>query len=400
MATDRLRGHNTCGAGGECVMAGPLTGVRVVEIAGIGPGPFAAMMLADLGADIIRVDRAKAARGGNPDAPPADVLLRGRPSIAVDLKHPEGVETVLRLVESADVLLEGFRPGVCERLGIGPDVCLERNPKVVFGRMTGWGQDGPMAERAGHDINYIALSGTLAMIGRENERPLPPINLVGDFGGGGMLLAFGVLAAVIEARTSGQGQVVDAAMVDGAAILASMMYGLQAMGMWGAGRGRNLLDTGAPFYEVYETADKKFVSIGSIEPQFYEELLERLGLPPDALPPQHDATQWSAAKEIIAAKIAERTRDEWDTAFEGSDACYAPVLEPAEAALHQHNVERETFVEIAGVMQPAPAPRFSRTASDTPEPPAHAGQHTDVALAAWGFSAEEIGDLRASDAIV
>lgn len=380
-------------------MAGPLHGVKVVELAGLGPGPFAAMLLADLGADVIRVDRAGAARGGNPDAPPADVLLRGRQSIAVDLKAPEGAETVLRLIEQADVLIEGFRPGVCERLGLGPDVCLERNPRLVFGRMTGWGQDGPMAQRAGHDINYIALSGTLSMIGRSDDRPVPPINLVGDFGGGGMMLAFGVLAAVLEARTSGQGQVVDASMVDGASLLASMMYGMRAMGMWDGGRGSNMLDTGAHFYEVYETLDGKFVAIGAIEPQFYDELLERLEVNPDDLPAQHDATKWPEAKAVIAARIAERTRDEWDAVFVDSDACYAPVLEADEAIAHPHNVHRGTFVTIAGVDQPAPAPRFSRTPNARPTPPAHAGQHTDVALERWGFTATEIDELRSANAI-
>ena len=380
-------------------MTGPLTGVKVVELAGLGPGPFAAMMLADMGADVIKVDRSSAARGGNPDAPPADVLHRNRQSIAVDLKNSDGLETVLRLVEQADVLIEGFRPGVCERLGIGPDVCLARNPKLVFGRMTGWGQDGPMAERAGHDINYIALSGTLSMIGRAGDTPVPPINLVGDFGGGGMLLAVGVLAALHESKSSGKGQVVDAAMVDGAALLASMMYGLSAMGLWGGGRGANLLDTGAHFYEVYRTADDKFVSIGGIEPQFYAELLERLELDPEAMPGQHDATRWPESKAIIAERVATKTRDEWDVVFEGSDACYAPVLEPAEAMVHPHNVERGTFVNVAGVDQPAPAPRFSRTPSAIPTPPAHAGQHTDDALARWGVSVEEIAALRDSGAI-
>lgn len=381
-------------------MAGPLTGVKIIELAGLGPAPFASMLLADLGADVIRVDRAQSARGGNPDAPPADVLLRGRESIAVDLKHPDGVGVLLRLVDHADVLIEGFRPGVCERLGIGPEVCLERNPRLVFGRMTGWGQNGPMAQRAGHDINYIALSGTLSMIGRADGPPVPPINLVGDFGGGGMLLAFGVLAAVLEARSSGEGQVVDAAMVDGAALLASMMYGFRAMGMWDGGRGANILDTGAHFYEVYETSDGKFVAIGAIEPQFYVELLERLGLDPDVLPAQHDATRWPEAKEVIAARVAEHTREEWDGIFEGSDACYAPVLEPSEAMVHPHNVARGTFVEIAGVEQPAPAPRFSRTPSGTPTPPAHAGQHTNAALTRWGFGPDEISALRDADAVV
>ena len=380
-------------------MAGPLEGVKVIELAGLGPGPFAAMMLADLGADVIKIDRASAARGGNPAAPPADVLHRNRQSVAIDLKNPEGVETVLQLVEQADALIEGFRPGVCERLGIGPDVCMSRNPRLVFGRITGWGQDGPMSPRAGHDINYIALSGTLSMIGRADDRPVPPINLVGDFGGGGMLLAVGLLAATIEARTSGVGQVVDASMVDGSALLASMMYGLRAMGMWDGGHGRNMLDTGAHFYEVYETADGKFVSIGGIEPQFYAELLDRLEIDPATMPDQHDASRWDDSKAVIAARIATRTRDEWDEVFTGSDACYAPVLEPSEAMSHPHNVARGTFVNVAGVDQPAPAPRFSRTAPAVPSPPAHAGQHTEVALRRWGFGDVEIAALRESEAI-
>lgn len=380
-------------------MAGPLAGLKVVELAGLGPGPFAAMMLADMGADVIKVDRASASRGGNPDAPPADVLARNRQSIGVDLKNPDGVETVLTLIESADVLLEGFRPGVCERLGLGPDVCLGRNPRLIYGRMTGWGQDGPWAERAGHDINYVALSGTLAMIGRRDDAPVPPINLVGDFGGGGMLLAFGVLAGLFERSVSGEGQVIDAAMVDGSALLASMMYGLKAMGIWDGGRGGNLLDTGAHFYEVYETADGKFVSIGGIEPQFYAELLERLGLAPEDMPDQNDATRWDAAKAIFAERISTKSRDEWDAVFEGSDACYAPVLEPDEAVVHPHNRQRGTFVEVAGVVQPAPAPRFSRTPPAEPAPAAHLGQHTFVALQRWGFTETQLQTLADGGAI-
>lgn len=380
-------------------MAGPLGGLRVIELSGLGPGPFASMMLADLGADVIKVDRASSVRGGNPEAPPADVLSRNRQSIGIDLKSPDGVETVLKLVERADVLIEGFRPGVCERLGLGPEVCMERNPKLIFGRMTGWGQDGPWASRAGHDINYLALSGTLSMIGRKGERPVPPVNLVGDFGGGGMLMAFGVLAAVFERSTSGEGQVVDAAMVDGSALLASMMYGLKAMGIWDGGQGGNMLDTGAHYYEVYETSDGKFVSVGGIEPQFYAELLERLEIDPEAMPPQNDAGQWEASKAVIAARIAEKTRDEWDAVFDGSDACYAPVLTPEEAAAHPHNVERGTFVEVGGVTQPAPAPRFARTPTDGPTPPDHIGQNTFVALERWGFSVEELDRLRDAGAI-
>lgn len=357
------------------------------------------MMLADLGAEVVRVERASAVRGGNPDAPPADILNRSRRSIGVDLKEPDGVETVLRLVESADILLEGFRPGVCERLGIGPDDALERNPRLVYGRITGWGQEGPLAERAGHDINYVALSGTLSMVGRAGERPVPPVNLVGDFGGGGMLIAVGVLAALLETQKSGQGQVVDAAMVDGAALLASMMYGLKAMGIWEGGRGSNLLDSGSHFYEVYETSDSKFISLGGIEQHFYEEMLERLDLADADLGAQLDATRWVHNKQVIAARVREKTRDEWDAVFEGSDACYAPVLDMTEAPYHPHNAARGTFVEVAGIAQPAPAPRFTRTPNDVPTPPAHAGQHTDEVLAAWGFSERDITDLRSSGAI-
>ena len=380
-------------------MAGPLTDVKVVELAGIGPGPFCAMLLADLGADVLRIDRSTAVRGGDPAAPPADLLARGRRSVGVDLKHPAGVATVLRLVEQADVVVEGFRPGVVERLGVGPDECLARNPALVYGRMTGWGQDGPWAGRAGHDINYIALSGTLSMIGRAGGPPVPPINLVGDFGGGGMLLAFGILAALHESGRSGQGQVVDAAMVDGAALLATMMHGMAAMGIWDGGRGGNMLDTGAHFYDVYETADGRFIALGGIEPQFYAEMLERLELDPESLPDQHDRRRWPEAKAAIAARVAQKTRDEWDLVFTDSDACYAPVLDIDEAPAHPHNVARGTFVEVAGVTQPGPAPRFSRTPTAVPEPPAHAGQHTDDGLAAWGFSTDEIDSLRADGAI-
>ena len=303
------------------------------------------------------------------------------------------------MVESADGLIEGFRPGVCERLGIGPEVCLERNAALVYGRMTGWGQDGPWAERAGHDINYIALSGTLSMIGRKDAAPVPPINLVGDFGGGGMLLAVGMLAGIINARSTGVGQVVDAAMVDGAALLASMMYGMKAMGMWDGGRGANLLDTGAHFYDVYETADGKFISLGAIESHFYAEMLERLGFGDDDLASQLDATRWDENREKVAARVAEKTRDEWDEAFVDSDGCYAPVLNADEAAAHPQLSTRETFVEVAGINQPAPAPRFAKTPLASPTPPAHAGQHTDDVLADNGFTAEEVADLRGSGAI-
>lgn len=380
-------------------MSGPLTGIRVVEIAGIGPGPFAAMVLADLGADVLRVDRAAAVRGGDPADPPFDLLNRGRRSLGVDLKHPDGVATVLRLVDRADVLLEGFRPGVMERLGLGPDVCLERNPRLVYGRMTGWGQSGPMASAAGHDINYIALGGALAHIGRKDEKPLAPLNLVGDFGGGGMLLALGVAAALVERAGSGKGQVVDAAMVDGAALLMTMMHAFRQVGLWSDERGTNLLDTGAHFYDTFETADGRYVSIGSIEPQFYAELLRLTGLEGEDLPRQMDRTAWPTLKHRLAEVFRSKTRDQWCEIMEGSDVCFAPVLTMAEAAEHPHNVARGTFVEVAGRIQPGPAPRFSRTPGGIRRPPPHPGQHTDEALADWGLSAEDVAKLREAKAI-
>ncbi|NNE74894.1 MAG: CoA transferase [Acidimicrobiales bacterium] len=379
---------------------GPLQGVKVLEIAGIGPGPFCAMMLADMGAEVIRIDRAKSVRGGDPAAPPADVMNRGRRSIGVDLKHPDGVATVLELVEQADVLLEGFRPGVAERLGIGPDDCLARNPKLVYGRMTGWGQEGPYAQAAGHDINYIALSGALSMIGRRGEGPVPPINFLGDFGGGGLLLAFGLACGVVEARTSGQGQVVDAAMVDGAALLSTFIYGFRGMGIWNDERGTNMLDTGAPYYDVYQCSDGEWVSIGSIEPQFYALLLEKTGLDGDeAWADQHGRDAWPAKKEQIAAIFATKTRAEWCELMEHTDVCFAPVLNPGEVHQHPHNVARQTFVEPHGIVQPAPAPRFSRTEPTLQHPPPHAGQHTDEVLADWGLSADTITARRADGAI-
>lgn len=380
-------------------MAGPLKGYRVVELAGIGPGPFAGMMLADMGAEVLRVDRAASVRDGA-TPPLADVLGRGRRSVGVDLKNPEGREVVLRLVESADALIEGFRPGVTERLGLGPDDCNARNPRLVYGRMTGWGQDGPYANAAGHDINYIALSGTLGMIGRKGEAPVPPLNLVGDFGGGGMLLAFGIVCAMLEASRSGQGQVIDAAMVDGAALLAAMMHGFRTTGMWQE-RGTNLLDTGAFFYEVYETADGRYISLGSIEPQFYAEMASLTGLAQESggAPEQNDRASWPSLKQRMADLIKTKTRDEWCELMEGTDACFAPVLEPGEAPSHPHNRHRGTFVDIEGVTQPAPAPRFSRTAAAVERPPARAGQHTDEALGEWGFSADEVTKLREVGAV-
>jgi alpha-methylacyl-CoA racemase len=379
---------------------GPLAGVTVIELAGIGPGPFCAMMLADMGAEVIRVDRAENVAGGDPDHPPADLNNRGRRSIGVDLKNPDGVAVVLDLVERADALIEGFRPGVAERLGIGPDECLVRNSRLVYGRMTGWGQYGPLAPAAGHDINYIALAGALEPIGRRGQAPVPPLNLLGDYGGGGMLLAFGIVCGVLEAQRSGHGQVVDAAMVDGAAVLMTMTHALRAMGIWDDERGTNMLDTGAHFYDVYETADGKYVSIGSIEPQFYAELLRLTGLEGEELPWQHDRAQWPALKERLAAVFKTKTRAEWSELMEGTEVCFAPVLSIPEAIEHHHNVHRGTFVEVAGIRQPGPAPRFSRTVPEISTPPPHAGQHTDEVLAAvLDFDADRIAKLREAGAI-
>jgi alpha-methylacyl-CoA racemase len=378
---------------------GPLAGVKIVEIAGIGPGPFCAMMLADMGADVIRVDRAGSVRGGDPNVPPGDLINRGRRSIGVDLKSPEGVETVLRLVERSDGLIEGFRPGVAERLGIGPDDCLARNPALAYGRMTGWGQDGPYAPTAGHDINYIALAGALESMGRKGEAPVPPLNLVGDFGGGGMYLAFGLVCAILEARGSGEGQVVDAAMVDGAASLMTFFHGFRAMGIWNDERGTNLLDTGAHFYDVFECSDGKFVSIGSIEPQFYAELREKLGLDDPKWDAQMSRSEWPELKAELSAIFATKTRDEWCELIEGSDVCFAPVLTMEEAPKHPHNVARGTFTEVAGITQPRPAPRFSRTDSTIERPPPHAGQHTDEVLVDFGFGIDELTALRDAGAI-
>ncbi len=378
---------------------GPLKGVRILEVAGIGPGPFAGMMLSDMGADVIRIDRADRVRGGDPDDPPKDVLARGRRSVAVNLKSAEGVETVLQMLEKSDVILEGFRPGVMERLGLGPDICLERNPRIIFGRMTGWGQEGPLAKAAGHDINYIALTGALHAIGRRGEAPVPPLNLIGDFGGGGMLLAYGVVCALVERATSGEGQVVDAAMVDGASALMAMIYSMQAMGVWQSDRGSNILDTGAHFYDVYETSDGKYISLGSIEPQFYALLLEQTGLGEEDLPAQMDRTQWADLKGRVAEVIGTRTRDEWSEIMEGTDVCFAPVLDLQEAPEHPHMKARDTFVEVAGVVQPAPAPRFSRTPPELQRPPSFEGQHTSEILTELGFSSERISALRDVKAI-
>jgi alpha-methylacyl-CoA racemase len=380
-------------------MAGPLAGFRIIEIAGIGPGPFCAMMLADLGAEVLRVDRAERAKLPRMPGPNLDFLARGRRCVAVDLKSPAGVEVVLKLIEKADGLIEGFRPGVMERLGLGPDVCLARNPGLVFGRMTGWGQDGPLAKVAGHDLNYIALTGALHAIGRPDSPPPPPLNLVGDFGGGGLMLAYGVLAALLERTKSGKGQVVDAAMVDGAAALMAIIFGAHASGWWKDERAANMLDGGAHFYDCYETSDGKYVSIGSIEPQFYAILLDKLGLAGEDLPKQMDRSAWPKLKERFAALFKTKTRDEWCQVMEGTDICFAPVLSLSESPEHPHMKARGTFVEVDGVRQPGPAPRFSRTQAVIERPPAHPGEHTDEALADWGFSKGDLAKLRESGAI-
>jgi alpha-methylacyl-CoA racemase len=374
---------------------GPLEGFKVIEMAGIGPGPFAAMMLADMGADVVRVDRPNS---GGAD-PTRDVLNRGRRSVAVDLKHPDGVDAVLRLVGTADALIEGFRPGVMERLGLGPDECLARNPRLVYGRMTGWGQDGPLASAAGHDINYIAIAGALNNFARAGERPVPPLNMVADFGGGGMLLAFGVVCALLETQRSGQGQVVDAAMVDGSAVLMTMIYAFMAMGLWQDAPGTNILDTGAHFYDVYDTADGKYFAVGPIEAKFYAELLQRLGLEGEDLPWQMDRPHWPEMKERLAAVFRTKTRDDWSALLEGTDACATPVLSLSEAHAHPHNAARQTFVTRDGILQPAPAPRFSRTSPSIQRRPPAPGEHTDDVLAAWGFDAAEIAKLRDAGAV-
>jgi len=381
-------------------MAGPLAGFRLIEIAGIGPGPFCAMMLADLGAEVLRVDRAEKAKLPRMPGPNLDFLARGRRCVAVDLKSPAGVEVVLKLVEKADGLIEGFRPGVMERLGLGPDVCLARNPGFVFGRMTGWGQDGPLAKVAGHDLNYIALTGALHAIGRPDSPPPPPLNLIGDFGGGGLLLAYGILAALLERTKSGKGQVVDAAMVDGASALMAIIFGAHASGWWKDERFSNMLDGGAHFYDCYETSDGKYVSIGSIEPQFYAILLEKLGLAGEDLPKQMDRSAWPKLKERFVAIFKTKTRDAWCEIMEGTDICFAPVLSLGEAPEHPHIKARGTFVEVAGVKQPGPAPRFSRTQAVIERPPAHPGEHTDEALVDWGFSKADVAKLRESGAVV
>jgi len=381
-------------------MSGPLTGAKVLEIAGIGPGPFCGMLLADMGADVLRVDRLQASDLGLPVEPKYDIMARGRRSIALDLKQPESIQTVLALAARADALIEGFRPGVTERLGLGPAACLARNPRLVYGRITGWGQDGPLAQAAGHDINYIALSGALHAIGRKGEAPVPPLNLVGDFGGGGMYLAFGIACALYEARASGKGQVIDAAMSEGAAHLMAIFYGRMAAGQWQDQRGVNALDTGAPWYNVYETADGKHVAIGSVEDRFYAELLQRLGLDPQTLPGQFEFQRWPELRAAFSAAFKKKTRDEWCREMEGTDACFAPVLSLAEAPQHPHNKARGAFVDVDGVTQPAPAPRYSRTPGAIPRGAPRRGEGGAQALADWGFSAIEIEGFRARGALM
>jgi alpha-methylacyl-CoA racemase len=373
---------------------GPLHGIRIIELAGIGPGPFCGMMLSDMGAEVIRVDRLRPGAKA-----PRDVLARNRRSIAVDLKSPQGVETVLKLVETSDGLFEGFRPGVTERLGLGPDDCQARNEKLVYGRMTGWGQDGPLALAAGHDINYIALTGALHAIGRPGERPVPPLNLVGDFGGGGMLLAFGLVCALLEAQKSGKGQVVDAAMVDGAATLMAMFFTMGAGGMFTDQRGTNMLDGGAHFYDTYETSDGKHICLGSIEPQFYALLVEKAGLDPERFSAQMDASKWPDFKRELIEVFRSKSQAEWCELMEGTDVCFSPVLSIFEAPDHPHNKARESFVTIDGIVQPAPSPRFSRTAAEISHAARAPGEDTESVLRDSGFSADEVADLKASGVI-
>jgi alpha-methylacyl-CoA racemase len=391
----------------EGTRSGPLSGIKIIELAGIGPAPFTCMMLADAGAQVLRLERAPAGavEAGEEFAKSGagsywDLLNRSRSSVGIDLKNPDALELVLGLVEQSDGLIEGFRPGVAERLGVGPDVCLARNKRLVYGRMTGWGQDGPMASMAGHDIDYIAIGGALWSLGRADSAPVPPLNLVGDFGGGGMLLAFGMVAALLEAARSGEGQVVDAAMVDGAASLMTMIHAFHRHGLWNDERGANMLDTGAPFYEVYETSDGKWMAVGGIEAQFYAELIRGLGLEGDSsFPSQMSRDQWSAMKARFAEIFKSKTRDEWSAIFDGTDACVVPVLSPWEAHLHPHNVARSTFVEVNGTVQPAPAPRFSRTPSAISKPPSPPGADTISALVEWGVSEDAVKKLRESGAL-
>ena len=378
---------------------GPLEGIGIVEFAGLGPAPFCAMLLADLGAETIRIDRPQAPAGRIDHDPRTQVMNRGRRSIAVDLKNPAGRDAALRLIDRAEALIEGYRPGVMERLGLGPDVCMARNARLVYGRMTGWGQDGPLASAPGHDINYIALAGVLHAIGREGGPPTPPLNLVGDFGGGAYL-AMGLLAAILEARKSGRGQVVDAAMVDAAASMMAYVFGFHAAGAWVDARGRNYLDTGAPFYDVYETGDGRWIAIGSIEAKFWERTWRLLGLDAERMPPQHDRSAWAATRETVAAAVRRKTRDEWMRVFDGEEACVAPVLSLSEVAGHPHIAARRTVADVDGVVQPAPAPRFSRTGAGIGGPPPARGEHSEEVLRDWGFDESEIAALKESGAVL
>jgi len=378
---------------------GPLTGLKVIEMAGIGPGPMCAMLLADLGANVLRVDRVEPSGLGSPRPPRSNVLLRNRDILALDLKKPASVSLTLKLIEGADMLIEGFRPGVMERLGLGPDVCLARNEKLIFGRVTGWGQEGPMALAAGHDIDYIALTGALHAIGRAGQKPVPPLNLVGDYGGGALYLAFGMMAAWYEMKRSGKGQVVDTAMVDGAANLMASAFGALGGGVWNDEREANITDGGSPFYDVYECADGKYLACGPIEAKFYAEFLTRIGFDVTQMPPQHDRKHWGETKARIAAVIRTKPRDEWAELLQTTDSCVAPVLSMTEAPHHPHNVARKAFVEVDGIMQPAPAPRFSRSIPPLPTPPGTADpKRAAEVLGAW-LPAAEVAAARASGAI-
>lgn len=389
----KLRANNT-NLGDEIMGKGPLSGIKVVEFAGIGPGPFCGMLLSDMGADVVRIDR-KGGHGGSK----FDITARGRRSIAMDLKKPEAVEACLKLIAEADMLQEGFRPGVMERLGLGPDVCLKRNPKLVYGRMTGWGQTGPMAKAAGHDLNYISLTGAAHAIGRPGEKPVPPLNLVGDFGGGALYLALGMVSALNHAQRTGEGQVIDAAMTDGATSLMAMFYGFTASGMWTDTHGTNMLDGGAHFYDTYETSDGQWVSIGSIEPQFYALLREKMGLEDPYWDDQMNRDKWPEMTEKLAVVFKTKTRDEWCDIMEGTDICFAPILSIKETIDHPHNKARDTVVEIDGVVQPNIAPRFSGTPSEIQGPVPSIGEHNDEALSDWGFSADDVAALRSAEAI-
>jgi alpha-methylacyl-CoA racemase len=399
MKSEEPPAGRSAGPWSDRAATGPLAGLRVIELAGLGPGPFCAMVLADLGAEVIRLERVgmPAPTSGSVDR--RQVLTRGRPALGVDLKRDQGIELVLRLVEHADVLLEGFRPGVLERLGLGPTVCLDRNPRLIFGRITGYGREGPLADEAGHDINYISIAGALDPIGRRGEAPLPPLNLVADFGGGGMLLAMGVLAALYERTRSGLGQVVDAAMVDGAALLTTMLHEIRALSLWHDERGTNSMDSGAHYYNVYETADGEFLSVGAMEPRFYRSFMQGLGFRDEDIPAQDDQSQWESLKQRVAEIFRNRTRAEWLAIFHDSDACVTPVLSLGEAPTHPHNRERATFVEVGGIVEPAPAPRFSRTPPGVPSPSPAPGRHAVEELLRWGYTPPEI-DLLVGDGVI